>query len=122
MARVNVDYIPLVKETEEDLRRGVNSSFQKANEILRLMSIGINTVEFGNGTTTENVYCEYLAVQFSTAGTELTGTHTLGRTPTTIVGRKLNMAGDIYFSKAATTTAIYLKSDTDSLSGTLIIA
>lgn len=121
MARVIIDHIPAMKEDVKDLRVGMNEVINKANEILRLMAIGINLVGFGDGTTSENVECSYVNVEFDTAGTELSATHNLGKTPISIVGRKLDRAGDVYFSKAATSTTIYLKSNTDSTSGTLII-
>lgn len=122
MARVIVDYVPLIKDNETDIKKGINTSLQKVNEILRLMSTGINTIEFGDGTTEENIYCDYVSVEFGQAGVELTGTHSLNRVPTAIVGIKLDRPGAIYFSKAATTSSIYLKSDTDSLSGVIIVA
>jgi len=124
MAKVIVDYIPPIKdEVEEvaDVKESINISFNKANEILRLLSIGINTIEFGDGTTPENVYCSYENVEFETAGTELDVEHGLGKVPTSIIGKKLDKPGEIYFSQAATSTNLYLKSDTDSLSGTIVI-
>jgi hypothetical protein len=122
MARVIVDYVPLIKDTEDDIKKGINTSLQKINEIFRLLSTGINMVEFGDGSTTENMYTDYVPVEFGVAGTELSGTHALGKIPTAIVGTKLDRAGTVYFSKAATSSSIYLKSDTDSLSGVIIVA
>ena len=127
MARVLTDNVPTPVEakTEADLpnlSESLKSQTTKLNEILRLQSIGINTIEFGDGITAENILCDFVAVQYGTAGAELSSTHGLNKTPIAIVGKKLNMPGDVYFSKAATTTTIYTKSDTDNLSGTIIVA
>ena len=122
MARVLVDYIPPVDEEEQDIRFGVNKSINKLNEVIRLMATGINTVEYGDGTTSENMLVDYVAVTFASAGTELSAENTLRKIPTAIVGSRLTSGNDIYWSKAATTTTIYLKSGTNNLSGVVIIA
>jgi hypothetical protein len=131
MSRVNIDFVPTIDNVSADkpeISRPINKAIEevntailKLNEILRVLGVAINTIEFGNTTNTENVYCSFLTFQFGIAGVELTAAHGLGRTPVAIIGQKLDRAGDIYFSSAATSANIYLKSDTTSLSGVLIL-
>ncbi len=131
MSRVNVDFVPTIDNIMADkpeIARPINKAIEevntaiiKLNEIIRTLGVAINTVEFGNTTDSENIYCSFLTIQFGTAGTELTAAHGLGKIPVAIVGQKLDRAGHIYFSSAATSANIYLTSDTNSLSGVLII-
>jgi hypothetical protein len=125
--KVNVDFIPTISDlvSEEPeiqaLINRLNIALTRLNEILRMLAVAINTVEFLSGTEAENVYCDYVTVSFGTAGTELSASHSLLKIPSAIVGTKLDRMGDMWFSKAATSTDMYLKSDTDDLSGSIII-
>ena len=128
MAKVIVDYVPMVRANEdtEVMVGDINLSFRRSNEIFRLFSNGINNIEFGDGLSASNVSCNFIAVSFGQAGVELTASHKLNRVPVAIVGTRLDKPGAIYFSKNASGystsgSEIYLKSDTDSLSGTIII-
>lgn len=80
-------------------------------------------IEFGSGAASgaENIMCDFATITFSTAGTEATATHTLGRTPVGVWLIKANMPGSIYNSSAATSANVYLKCDTDNLSGVVVI-
>lgn len=131
MGRVNIDYVSTIDKVTSDkseisrpinmVVEEVNKSITKLNEILRTLGVAINTVEFGTTSTVENVYCDFLTVQFGVAGTELTAAHGLNKIPSVIIGQKLDRAGTIYFSSNATSANIYLKSDATNMSGVLII-
>jgi len=127
MAKVLQDFIPTISDIidadkpTQDLTDKVNGMIHRLNEVLRTLSTAVNTIEFGDGSTAENVLGNWIGVEFSTAGVELTGTHTLNKAPQAIIGTRLDRPGSIYFSKAPSTTEIYLKSDTDSLSGRIMI-
>ena len=78
-------------------------------------------VDFGDGTIPENVSCDFVNVQFGTAGTELSAAHNLYRVPTGCWLVAQNMSGDIYTSTVPTSAYYFLKSNTNSLSGKAII-
>jgi len=132
--RVNIDFIPAISDIivgtdtkgnkivkPAEFLEAINSALFRLNEILRLLGIAINTVEFGSISSTENVYCDMISVEFGVAGTELSAVHALVKVPTAIIGNKLDQPGMVYFSSTPTTGAVYLKSDTDNLSGTLVL-
>jgi hypothetical protein len=127
MARVNLDFLPTIADIISDdagvkkLVERLNVIISRLNEILRFLTTAVNTVEFGDGTSGENVFCNWVAVQFGTAGVELTATHSLAKEPRAIIGSRLNLPGAIYFSTTPTSASLYLKSDTDSLSGTIVV-
>ncbi len=131
MSRVNIDFVPTIDNIiaeKPEISRPINTAIEevntaiiKLNEILRTLGIAVNTIEFGNTTDSENIYCNFITAQFGVAGVELTAAHGLRKVPVAMVGQKLDRAGTIYFSSAATSANIFLKSDATSMSGVLII-
>lgn len=126
--KVNVDFIPTISDIVSDdkgvtvLVEKLNVTFSRLNEILRSLGTAVNTIEFGDGVTADNVLGSWIPVEFSaTPGEELTAAHTLQKIPHAIIGTKLDRSGHIYFSSVATSSNLYLKSDTASLSGTILV-
>jgi hypothetical protein len=127
--KVNVDFIPTLSTFIIDdpkiqsVISEINILLLRLNEIIRQLSTSVNTIEFVNSSgVVENVLCSKVDVSFGTAGTELTASHGLQKVPIAIIGTKFaGLGGNIGFSSAATSTNIYLKSDTDNLSGSIII-
>jgi len=120
---VTVDYLPTLSIRVEDdpqiqkLISELNIIILRLNEILRALAVGVNTIEFN-----DNIMSDEISVEFSTAGTELTAAHSLTRAPSGIAAvRFAGQGGSVGFSSPSTSTNVYLKSDTDSLSGKITL-
>jgi len=83
----------------------------------------LHSIQFGSGLSggAENIECDFATITFGVAGTELTAAHALKRVPIGMWMIKSDRVGNIYNSASADSASAYLKSDTDSLSGVLII-
>ena len=97
------------------------------NQTLDILKSLNGQIEFGDIGIPENVYCVTVSASFGTSGTELTATHTLGRTAKGIIVIRKDGAGDVYFSKAPTSADasgnanVFLKSTTSSLSAVMLV-
>jgi hypothetical protein len=105
-------------ETNRALGR-IGILFQQYASALNNISLGDNiglavTIDFAT------VYDPSLGAT-GMAGTELSASHTLNHVPKAIIGQKLDRPGVIYVSQTPSTNQIYIKSDTDCLSGQIYI-
>lgn len=109
---------------QEQLKAWDETNLKLLNSWLVAAVASINSVEFGNGTKAENVLCDFQnIVTDDTPDAEFEVTHGLKRTPIgTWFIRQYN-SGNLYFSVATTATSakLYLKCDTASVTGTIII-
>jgi hypothetical protein len=81
------------------------------------------SIEFGTGLSggADNVRCDFATVTFGVAGTELTASHNLRKIPIGVWMISKDSPGVIFNSTAPTSASVFLKSDTDSLSGVIVI-
>lgn len=109
-----------IRTFKED--KDVRTFNEFVNDIVNLFTAGI---QFGDGTAggAENISCDFATVTFTGVGSgdELTASHALGRTHIGCWLIKADRAGNIWNSTAADSSYVYLKADSDSLSGVLII-
>ncbi len=94
------------------------------NSILFSIIQALNSLEFGNGTTPENMWCVFATITTPTsADTSFTIAHTLGKVPIGFIPIKMDRACSLYTSPASawTSSNICLKCNTASASGVIIL-
>lgn len=123
MPRVAPEPLPMVKledfqpsSIEEQIKYETNRALSRISILLQQYAAAMNNISLGDNIG------EKITVEFAQAGTELTVNHNLNRLPKAIIGIQVDMPGVIYISQAASTSQLFLKSDTDSLSGSIYIA
>ncbi len=111
----------LTKFDEDNLR--------KLNQLLLKIESAINTIEFGDGTTSENILCVFVHVLTPEFSSSFSAVHTLGRVPVGVIPIMIdtNSGVDEYcnFSttpgSAHTSTTIYLNASATGTSATFLI-
>jgi hypothetical protein len=98
-------------------------SLDKLNAILRTIQIAVNTIEFGNTTISENIWCDFQIVTTPSAGGNFSVSHRLKRIPVGVIPIKCTdfalfktVAGSAHDS-----SKVYLNSNVTGASATLLI-
>jgi len=121
--RVAAESVPLVKAddftlspAEEQIKYETNRALNRIGILLQQYAAALNNLSLADNIGTD------VDVEFGQAGVELSAAHTLNRAPKAIIGIKLDRPGAIYMSQTPDAAYLYLKSDTDSLSGEIYVA
>jgi hypothetical protein len=105
------------------------SSLDKLNKILLTLTSAINCIEFGDGTTSENMLCAFAHVLTPSTAVPFSAVHTLGRTPIGVIPISINTNSgvdsycdfSVVAGSAHDSTKIYLNASATGTSATLIV-
>jgi hypothetical protein len=99
------------------------SGLYKLNEMLRTLVTAVNSIEIVREGTPENVFCDYKAFGTPiTPNTEFSISHSLGRVPMGYIVVSQTATGNFYDGSTSNTSAtLYLRCNTASVSGNIII-
>ena len=112
--RIAAGYIPSFDESQLPI----------LNTLLFRIVQALNNIEFGNGVSNENVWCDFQTVTTpGTSGTPFYQAHNLTRKPIGVIPIWQNNAGIFYAVSGSAHTAsdIYLQCSTASCSAVLLI-
>ncbi len=107
----------------EFLTKFDEGNLKKLNQLLLKLESAINTIEFGDGTTSENILCAFVSVITPNTAVPFSTSHTLGRTPIGVIPISKTIACDFstVVGSAHDSTKIYLNASATGASATLIV-
>ena len=107
-----------------DLSSG--DGLKNLNNIIMRLTHAVNSIEFGNTTSNENIWCDFITVDQSAASAVVcSAAHGLNRKPTGTIVVWQNKAAVLYKptspTSADTSTQVFFQFDTASTSAVLLL-